>query len=393
MSARQKNLPLHLSVALVLMGLLILASCFSRQLSGNGWDFEAYFKAAGRWLGGNSPYFYEKDFSYKYAPVIVLPFTFFHLFSYDVARWIYAAFHAAVAVSLPYLLFHILKRDTRLKLGEKPEVFAMALIIAFFGSFRFIDSEFHISQIGLWIIWALLVGVWTLQRVGNRVWGRVVGLSFMSLAALTKIHSSMFFLTFLKWRSWKTWLWVGGVFLVVASLPSPHMWLDWVEQIRRTTYDIPIHADSNNLQGFYPFAVIRLGMHQFGPQPLLLVIPFFVIALFSTSRYSLRDLGHAPLPILLSICTWLLLGFLASPLPWHYTYSILWVILPLSWVAGTPRERRWLVGITMFLGLSPQGIIGKPFSMWIENHHSVFIAILLFWLVLARQSARWRIRS
>jgi hypothetical protein len=391
--ATRPRLPTHLLIALALIGVLLLASCFSRQLSGLGWDFEAYFKAAGRWLSGTTPYFYEKNFSYKYSPVMVLPFTFFHLFSYESARWIYAALHAMVALSLPCLLYSILEKDTRLHLRRKPETFATGLLVAFLGSFRFIDGEFHVSQIGLWIIWTLLAGVVVLQKIGHRKWGRALGLALMSLASLVKIHSSIFFLSFLKWRSKKTWAWVGGVFVLIAMLPDPRMWLDWAEQIRRTTYDLPINETSINLQGFYPFGVVQLGLNQFSPEPLLLAVPFFIACFFFTSRYSLRDIRLSPLPVLLSISSWLLLGFMASPLPWQYTYSILWVLIPLSWVSSSSSERRALLVIALFLGLSPQGIVGKATSMWIESHHSVFFAILFFWILLLRQAHRWRLRD
>jgi len=390
---RTKLLPPHLWVALSLMAILILASCFSRQLNGQGWDFSAYYKAAGRLIAGESPYFYEKAFSYKYAPVVALPFTVFHLFSYETARWIYAALHALIALSLPYVLYRVLEKDTRLKIEQKPEFFVMGLLVAFMGSFRFVDSEFHASQIGLWIIWFLLAGIWLLQSAGHRRWGRAAGLALMSLASLVKIHSAIFFVTFAKWRAWKTWAWVAGIFLVVAALPDPRLWLDWVEQIRRTTYDLPMDMSSVNLQGFYPLGVLHFGMNQFSAWPLALALPFVLMASLSTSRYSLRDLVDSPLAVLLSISVWLLLGFLASPLPWQYTYSVLWVLFPLSWAASTLRERRWIWGIALFLGLSPQGIVGKSASMWIESKQSVFFAILVFWILLLRQASRWRTRA
>ncbi|MEO5666446.1 MAG: glycosyltransferase 87 family protein [Bdellovibrionota bacterium] len=388
-----KLLPLHLVVALSLIAILILASCFSRQLNGHGWDFAAYYRASERFLRGESPYFYEKAFSYKYAPVVVLPFTFFNLFSFETARWIYAALHALVALSLPYVLYQVLEKDKRLKISLKPEVFAMGLLVAFLGCFRFIDSEFHVSQIGLWIAWLLIAGVWVLQRFGHRVWGRICGLVLISLASLVKIHSAIFFVTFAKMKEWKSSVWVAGVFLVVAMLPNPAMWLDWAEQIRRTTFDLPMDASSVNLQGFYPLGVLHFGMNQFSAWPLLLTLPFLAMTILSTAHYSLRDLKESSLAVLLSLSTWLLLGFLASPLPWQYTYSILWMLFPLSWVASTTRERRWLLGIALFLGLSPQGIIGKHASMWIESRQSVFFAILIFWTILLKQASRWKLRS
>jgi hypothetical protein len=61
----------------------------------------------------------------------------------------------------------------------------------------------------------------------------------------------------------------------------------------------------------------------------------------------------------------------------------------MSWVAANTREKRWLFGLALFLGLSPQGIIGRQASLWIEMHHSVFAAILVFWVILLGQARRW----
>jgi hypothetical protein len=391
--AKGPSLPLHLLVALVLMALLIVASCFARQLGGQGGDFAGYFMAAGRWLLGESPYVYERPFSYQHAPVIVLPFTVFHFLGFESARWVYAALHAFVALAAPYALYRVLETDTRLRIGSKPELFAMGLLTAFLASFRFIDSEFRVSQINLWTMGILISGLWLLQNAGHRFVGRIVGLALLSLASLVKIQSAIFFITFAKWRSWKTWAAVFGVLVGVALLPDPRLWVDWAEQLRNTAYNLSTTTSASNLQGFYPLAVTRLGFKALSVWPVLLTLPFFAMVFFSTARYSLRDLQSAPLPVLLSISTWLLLGFMASPIPLQHTYSILWVLIPLSWVAATRRERRWILGIALFLGLTPQGIVGKVASDWLESRQSVFAAILVFWFILLRQASRWRIRS
>ncbi len=388
-----KELPRFLKITLALIAFVLIASGVSRQLAGDGYDFQAYYKAAGRWLAGTSPYVYEKAFAYKYAPVVVLPFTFFHAFSYDVARWVYTLLHIALALTLPFALHHYLRQDSRLNLKVHSRRYATGLVVSFVATLRFVDGEFQVSQIGLWIIGGPLGGLLLLQRAYHSAFYRALGLALMSLASLVKVHTALAFLSFAKWRSWKTWAWVAGVYLLVALLPDPRMWLDWARQMRETTYDLPIRGDANNLQGFYPVAVLRFGMNQFGFAPLLLALPMAIFAFVATGRHSLEDLRTHPSSLLLSLSSWILLGFMASPLPWQYTYSILWVLIPLSWVCATTLERKVILAVSLFLGLSTQALIGKSNSQWIENHHSVFAALLIFWTVLTLQAARWRPRS
>lgn len=382
------RLPIHIQVALVLIALLILASCFSRQLNGAGWDFQAYFKAAGRILQGQSPYLYEKDFSYKYAPVIALPFTFFHLFSYEIARWVWAAFHAGVALACPYVLYKVLERDPHLGISKRVEDFSFGILVSFMGTFRFIDSEFHVSQIGLWITMLLLLGALCLSYAEHSPGLTRLGLVLLSFGALVKIHTIALFAVFLKWRSPKTYLSAGGILFLIALLPNPAWWLEWVEHMKRSTRDLPMDMSSVNLQGFYPLAVLHLGMDQFSYWPLLLAAPFGILAFWKLPRLSLQEIPSQPHVFLLTISVWTLLGFMASPLPWQYTYCIAWVLIPLSWVTATRFERRVLIGLALFLGLTPQGIIGKQVSMLIEQHQSIFAGMFIIWILLLRQTLR-----
>jgi len=381
-------LPIHLKVALGLIIALILASCFSRQLNGTGWDFQAYYKAAGRLLQGNTPYLYERDFSYKYAPIASVPFTVFHLFSYDIARWIYAALHAIIAIVSPYLLFKILERDPRLKIKQRAETYCFGILISFLGTFRFLDSEFHVSQVGLWITVTLLLGTLSLTRLPKRIWNSRLGILLLALGAIVKIHTLTIFSMFLKKNSPKTYLWAFGILGVTILLPNPLWWMDWYRHMNRSQFDLPMDMSSVNLQGIYSFAVLKLGMDQFSIWPLTLAIPLLLFAFIKLPRFSLEEIPLKPHSFLLTLCSWVLLSYLISPLPWQYTYSIAWVIVPLLWITSERIERRFIVGIALFLGLSPQGIIGKAASVWLEQQQSIFFAMLLIWILLLRQTLR-----
>ncbi len=379
-------------IGLGIIAFLILASCFSRQLNGTGWDFEAYFKAAGRILSGDSPYLYERDFSYKYSPVVALPFTVFHLFSYDVARWVYAALHALLAIVLPYMLYSLLKpswstQDNEAR-REQKEAFVMGVFITFLATLRFIDSEFFVSQIGLWIIGGILFGVWLLQKFNTHPGLRVLALACISLASLVKIHTTLISLSFAKLKDKKGLFLIFSVFMLLVLIPNPFYWLDWVEHMKRSSFDLLIDNTSVNLQGFYPLAINHLGFAQPSLKPLWLALPFALLALFTLKRFTLEDLKSEAPHILLNVSIWMLLGFMASPLPWQYTYSVLWIMMPLSWSLASAIEKRWILGVALFLGFTPQGIIGKAASYWLEQKQSVFAAILIFWFVMLYQSKR-----
>jgi hypothetical protein len=376
------SLPLHLKIALGIIAFLLLASCFSRQLNGLGSDFLAYFKAAGHLLEGQSPYSYEKSFSHKYAPSIAIPFTFFHLFSYETARWVYAAFHAIIALTLPYLIYTLLRSQQSFAVREYKETYVMGILISFMGTFRFIDGEFHVSQTGLWMMGSIFLGLLCLQHFSKMWWGKFLGFSLMSLGALVKIYSSVLFLTFIKLKNLKTLLWISGVFIFWMLIPHPSWWLDWVNHLQRASFDLVISRSSGNLQGFYPLAFKTLSFAQFNIPAFVLALPFALWAFYKTHRYSLNDIATKPLEVLLSLHVWLLWGTMASPLPWHYTYSMLWSLIPLMWLAASPIERRWILGVCMFLGLSPQGLLGKEISSALESNQSVFIAVFILWFVL-----------
>ncbi len=384
----QEDIASYYKVGLGIIAILILASCFSRQLNGQGWDFGAYYKAAGRILNGDSPYLYERDFSYKYAPVVALPFSVFHFFSYDVARWIYAALHALLAIVLPYLLYRIVSRDWSDKSVDAKESFVMGIFISFLGTLRFIDSEFHVSQIGLWIIGGILLGILFLQRFPQSRPLRTAGIAFVSLAALVKIHTILIALSFAKLKDKIGMLWITGVFFVIALLPTPKYWIDWAVHMKRSSYDLPIDTTSINMQGFFPLAINHLGVPNFKLWPLALALPLVIWAWLSLKRFVLADVPKNASHVLLNMSIWALLGFMASPLPWQYTYSILWVLIPLSWSLANEIEKRWILGVSLFLGFSPQGIIGKAASYWLEQRQSVFAAILIFWVVMLLQSKR-----
>lgn len=152
----------HYKLGLLLLSALVLVSCFSRQLSGNAWDFMNHYRSAGLLLEGMSPY---ANSHFQSLPLVALPFTIFHLFSYENARWIYAGLHALSALLIPYLLFKALQSHGHLRSSAQIEKFCTGVFVAFIASFRFLDNEFFVSQVSLWIMLGLLLCFFALEEM------------------------------------------------------------------------------------------------------------------------------------------------------------------------------------------------------------------------------------
>jgi len=367
------------------LGLLILVSAASRYLVADGHDFQAYYYAAQRLLHGESPYRYQVEYAFKYPAVFALAFAPFALFPYDVARTLYTILHAALALALPWGVWRFARGENTSPLLAPR--FRVGVIVAFVASFRFVDNEFQISQIGLWTFAAMLGGLACLRRA-PRAAPTALGTTLFTLGAVTKVHSLVAFVAFGRAAAWRRWAPYALLALAVVLLPSPEHWLDWARQMKLTTPDLPTPPYARNVQGFYPMAVTLFGWSALGYAPLLLALPFFVAAFLALPRFDLADARSQPAALFLTVATWLTLGCLSSPLPWHYTYSFAWAVLPLSWAVASRAERRGLLALALFLGLTPKGIIGFDVAAFLEGRQSVAIVFLLLGLIFARQARR-----
>jgi hypothetical protein len=363
----------------LILGLITLTltiSAFGKQSVANGEDFFAYWRAAERWLSGNSPYVAEQDYAFKYGPASVLYFVPFALLPYQIARWTWAVFHLGLALFLPVAAIRLTQKNFSLC------DFTVALSVGWVGAFRFVDGEFQVSQAGLlicaWIILALYaLGEKAEPSFRNRF------LSGVCLAAggVVKVHGLNSFSVLLKTKAshLKNLIpWALGA-CVILVLPNPQMWVDWVHQMNATTRLLPMAPGAFNFQGVYPFSVWFLGVEERSTLPLLY---FFLPAWLATLVALPKNIDASRESLFFGVGSLLLLGVQSSPLPWQYTYSLLWVWIPPLWMTLQGRARNILLATALALGLSPKGILGAPLSNFFEGFQSIFVLSLVLNVLL-----------
>lgn len=365
------------------IALIIIASAISKQSAATGWDFQAYYKAGARVLAGGHPYVFEHDYPYKYGPATVAVFLPFQAFKYDTARWVYCALHILAALFIPFVNFLALQKSRDFIL---PKSFFWSLVIGFVASLRFLDGEFQTSQISLWIYLFTVVSALLLASDSRKK--KYLGIGILAMVSQLKIHSTVMWYALTKKLFNKKNLWLLTPAIILYLLPNPAWWLEWARQIKETTPLIPATQSSINRQGFFGFAVLVLKWREYGLGPWILSLPFALYAAIRLPKFNLTKLAPQHIkPLLLSLLAWMLWGFMASPLPWQHTYSLLWGVIPLMWISSSQKLERILILVISFaLAASPKGILGEPIAKVFESHQGPFLLILGLWFLLVHQA-------
>ncbi len=378
-----KSLPLwHRAIwgIWIFCALAFAFSAVTHQQRGGGRDFNAYYKAGERLLQGNPFYVDEVDYAFKYAPITVLPFGGVALLPHSVARWAYCFVHWAIACAIPWLLWGLLR--TRAPSGT----FWTGVAVAFLGSARFVDGEFRDSNFGLFVTMGLILSAYLVPR--RR--GTFLTPLAVALSVCAKVHS-LVCLTVFRWRDRRTFQALALAGAVLVLIPNPWLWLKWWEQMRVTAKYQFVTAQGFTLQGFFPLASTFLGWESRSLIALSLAVPFGLWAFWRLPRFSLAEAARDPVRLFFASALWVLWALMSSPLPWQHTYSILWAIIPIAWVFATRYERRAILGLAVFLGLSPRDLVGDAIFVALESHQSVFLAILALWVLCVRIASRYKI--
>jgi len=359
-------------------------SGYRRQYLSDGRDFFAYYRAAERFAQGLSPYFYTKDFAFKYAPVSVLIYLPFTLLRYETARWVYLLLHCFVVVASPWLALKIIQHSSSIKWSWKE--LAISQLVSLMATLRFIDGEFQVSQSGISLLFLILLGLRAIQGLSGRL--RFIGVFLVGLGGITKIHSISLFSLFTK--NIKS-VWLSALVMVpLILLPKPTLWFDWWVQTQQTYRDLPMHPPEYQFQGIYPLSMWAFGFDQFSIQPLLLWLGLFVVVWWLLPKFDLFDWVSRSESLMMSLIALMATTLIGSPLPWHYTFSVFWVFLFVSYLLANPNEKKVLIAVSLVLGLTPQGILGIDLSRWIESYQSItwlsFVLIAL-WVKQARRLA------
>lgn len=373
----------HYILGLGLLAALVLVSCFSRQLSGNSWDFLNHFRSAGLMLEGLSPY---SNTHFQSLPLVALPFTVFHGFSFENARWIYAGLHALCALSIPYLLFKLLQSEGKLRDAARLEKFCTGVFVAFIASFRFLDNEFFVSQVSLWVMFGILLCFFTLSEMRtstNKTKKSLLMGAFsvlLTMATSFKLLSLLCLISFSKHLKLRQMIVLASVFLFLNVLIYPSYFIEWTVGFTSRLASAEVYQQSLSQQGLFPliykFTQSQTTAFNVALLTLFCSIGFSITAMKAAFREARKNM-HTPLnhTVILESGFWMLLAYLASPFPWQYSFSILWMLIPVAWVSGNKIDRRILLACSLLLGLTPKGIIGTEFASVLEGYQ--FVGFLL----------------
>ncbi len=372
-----------------------LTSAVSMRLAIPRNDFYCYYRAAQRFLSHVAVYQNEVDLPYKYPPVTILYWLWLPLFSVPVARTIFVTLHFIALLLIPYLIALVAGRDIRKRRspGFSEQVLA-GTMLGFMASLRFLENEFRSGQIGAVIYCLIYLGVYLLTTSHlSRYWRIGLGVGVLTLGAILKVHALIIFFLFLKRQPWRNTLIALGVVALLVCLPEPGLWADWIRQIKETTPYAAIIKGQYVAQGIYPFAVYYFGAKSDSLWPMLGILPFLGIAVFALPRFRLDELEQNPMAFLTSVSALLLLGVMASPLPWVHTYSVMLGIVLTAYLNSEGKERWLLLAAVAFLALSPSGIIGTTVARYLESRQSLFVVCGIVWIILVKQSRRLAVYS
>jgi len=357
--------------ALLFLVLGFLALLVAKNWHSHGGDFEAFYNAGARLWAGESPYRLTDELPFKYAPFISLLMVPLSWLPYDLARWVFLALEFAAFLALPLTFLRSRSRPA----SEKALLAAAA--VATLGALRFLDNEFHVSQVNL-ISYFLVWMAWLTDGPRPRArWGSA---ALFAAGALFKFHPLLLLLPlFLRGRQRTALRWAAATFLL-ALLPHPGLWRDfWNVHVERP---IPMATLNTILQGFFPL-LRALGLSWLGGAPL--AVALVALALWRTPKLRATSTSGPRLAVL----AWLLIGAGFSPIPWQHTYSLVFSALFAGWLLARDRAARGLLlAAALALGVTARGVGGRAVALAAEHTQLIYFCALLIAGTLLVTAAR-----
>lgn len=368
----------------LVVGVLFVTFIAKTLADPTGQDFPAFFQAGQKFRLGETPYVAGDAKAYKYAPTWLPIFALLGEFPFALSHWLFAGLVFLALVAIPALSLGILSRGAAYSARERATALALGLVAAL----RFADGELYNGQVNAIGVALLLGAAWLWTRTRARVPAAFV----YGLGAYLKFHPLMGLGLFLRARGWKTLAVLGGALLILASVPDFRLWPELARQLRVTTPMLEPGAPSHVYQGFYAFFRNFFGVGFGSKWPLLTFVACAAIAVARAPKFDLFDPLRAPAArpkaFLLALFSLLILALTSSPLAWQHTYVVLLGAVPAAYLAGGKGERRAVMGIALFLGLSARGIAGREISGALELRQAIFLAALAFSALLLRQARR-----
>lgn len=169
----------------------------------------------------------------------------------------------------------------------------------------------------------------------------------------------------------------------------PAYFLEWAAAFTQRLASAEVYQHSLSQQGLFPliykFTSSKVAAFNVATFSLFVFIGLSLIAYKASYRRARLELKSPVGPtLLLEVGFWMLLAFLASPFPWQYSFSILWMLIPISWVLGSKKDRRVLLSCSLILGLTPKGIVGSSTASAIESHQLIALLVFIVMIVVGK---------
>ena len=345
------------TIALILVGFRLLQfAVFTTQIQW-GYDFSAYWSAAGHLLSGEpiytaaqlaGSYAPQEQYLYLYPPPLAAaaaPFAAVVPGDYRVAAWGWTALGAAilVAVILAVARSEGLAARLRGSLRLGPWILVAAAI-----GFPPVIGELVLGNVHL-VLLGLLGAAWLGIRSGTANGERLAGAA-VGVATLIKVFPGLILLWFLLTRRWQgaAFVFVGmiGATLLALPLTDTQPWLDY------PTVLLNLSAPSDTTDTLAP-TVWLAGMIGFLPARLIVTATAIGLVAWSALRSTTR----------MSFAVAVLASVLMAPALYHHYLAIL--VLPFLLLLSEGRSLGWLAAAYLLMSGGTQTALGE--LGWIVN--------------------------
>ncbi|MFP4081865.1 MAG: glycosyltransferase family 87 protein [Candidatus Aminicenantes bacterium] len=367
-----------LVILLVLVFLIIYFFWVKKDMS----DFAVCYQGGQRIMDGEILYrTADGHMQYKYSPVSAVFFSFFTLFPYETAKFLWYLLELI-------LLFFVLSFSYDL-LPSKQKPKGTVILFSFLILLKFSAREIELGQVNIFIIFLFVV---LLQAVLKK--NEIVGGLFWGFSLFFKPYGLVFFPYFILKKRMK--LIAAGSITVILGFLSPVLFYgfkgsrevlkEWLQTLSISTPGLLDTYDNSSLLAFFlkitPPGKAELALI-FTAAVLLVVGVVFLWMMLKARKAEVRD------PEVLEFSFLLILIPLFSPLGWYYNYlySFLAVILLLSLLGRFPRVLRYiLIADFVIIGASLREVLGKEVFRFYTHYSLVAMnhLIILFCLFYSR---------
>ncbi len=371
-----RHVAIAVLVAILVAFRLVQFAIFSTQIQW-GYDFSAYWTAAGHLLHGlavyspdqlSGPYAPQRQFLYLYPPPLaaaVTPIALLVPTDYRLAAWIWAGLGAAI---LTFGSVAVARSVDLIERVRSATGWGPWLIVSLAISFPPVVGELVLGNVHL-LLFGLFTIAWLGVRRGDRAGEQWAGLA-VGIAAAIKVFPGLLLVWFLLTgrRRAATWVVIGGLLALVLTLPVTGLqsWLD------------------------FPAALVNLSAPSDTTDTLAPTVWLAAVVDFSTARW-IVSLGALALLAWVarrsstraSFAAAVVLSVLIAPALYHHYLAIL--VLPILLLLPERRNLVWLAFAYLLMSGGEQTALGD--LSWIVNRGFPTLGALVVLAISLRRAA------